>query len=51
MLYFLTGLDLREYLPTVERLLQADELAGLRDDANFHYMVKAGYEQVQRIVA
>ena len=48
---FFPGLDLREYLPVADQLLATDELGDLRQSANFQYLVKAGYEQVSRILA
>lgn len=44
-------MDLREYLPKADQMLNASELGDLRHQANFQYLIKAGYEQVQRILA
>lgn len=44
-------MDLREYLPPAEQILDAEELGDLRDNATFQYLVKAGYEQISRILA
>ena len=44
-------MDLREYLPSAEKMLNAAELGDLRHQANFQFLIKAGYEQVQRIMA
>ncbi len=46
-----SGMDLREFLPPSEKLLEAAELGDLRHKANFQYLIKAGYEQVQRILS
>ena len=55
LLYFIerntiVGMDLREYLPAADKMLDASELGDLRHQANFQYLIKAGYEQVQRIL-
>ena len=42
------GIDLREYLPHVDVLLESEELGDLRHNAKFQYLVKAGYEHIQR---
>ena len=43
-------MDLREYLPSADSLLAAEQLGPLGDNANFEYLVRAGYEQIQRIL-
>ncbi len=43
-------MDLREFLPPAEKILEATELGDLASDANFQFLIKAGYEQVQRIL-
>lgn len=50
-LAYTEGMDLREYLPPAEQILDAEELGDLRDNATFQYLVKAGYEQISRILA
>ena len=43
-------MDLRDFLPSADNVLGAAEIGSLTDNANFQYLIKAGYEQVQRIV-
>ncbi len=43
-------MDLREFLPPAEKILEAAELGDLTKEANFQFLIKAGYEQVQRIL-
>ena len=47
--YFIAGMNLHEYLPSVDELLSCDELEDLRDNASFQYLLRAGYEQLQRV--
>ena len=49
-LIFFPDMDLREYLPSADSLLAAEQLGPLGDNANFEYLVRAGYEQIQRIL-
>ncbi|XP_070576445.1 nuclear pore complex protein Nup133-like isoform X2 [Ptychodera flava] len=44
------GLDLLEYLPDVDTLLQAEELGDLKDSPHFQYLTRAGYEQIERVL-
>ncbi|XP_006811533.1 nuclear pore complex protein Nup133-like [Saccoglossus kowalevskii] len=44
------GLDLHEYLPDIDTLLSSDELGDLRDSSHFQYLIRAGYEQIERVV-
>lgn len=39
-----TGVQLREYLPEVEGLLQADQLGSLKSNPYFEFVLKANYE-------
>ena len=48
---FFVGLNLQQYLPGVEELLSCDELQELRDNASFQYLLRAGYEQLERVTA
>ncbi|XP_022083153.1 nuclear pore complex protein Nup133-like isoform X2 [Acanthaster planci] len=45
-----SGADLEYYLPDVDALLASDELQPLQGNANFQFIVRAGYEQMERIV-
>ncbi|KAK3749505.1 hypothetical protein QZH41_013473 [Actinostola sp. cb2023] len=44
------GLNLKEFMPSMEALLQSEDLknAGLLDNPNFRYLLSAGYEQIER---
>ncbi|XP_031561013.1 nuclear pore complex protein Nup133-like [Actinia tenebrosa] len=44
------GLSLQEFMPAMESLLESEDLknAGLLDNPNFRYLLKAGYEQIER---
>ncbi|ESO92060.1 hypothetical protein LOTGIDRAFT_233315 [Lottia gigantea] len=44
------GLDLTEYLPSVEEILQSEELGDLRNHPNFQFLIKAGYEHLQSVM-
>ncbi|XP_038072152.1 nuclear pore complex protein Nup133-like [Patiria miniata] len=46
-----SGADLEYYLPDVDALLTSDELKPLQGNANFQFILRAGYEQMERIVA
>ncbi|XP_013421328.1 nuclear pore complex protein Nup133 [Lingula anatina] len=46
-LIYTEGSDVMDYLPDVESLLTADELSDLRNNNNFQYLVRAGYEHMQ----
>ncbi|XP_072031616.1 nuclear pore complex protein Nup133-like [Amphiura filiformis] len=45
------GLNLQLYLPGVEELLSCGELQELSDNASFQYLLRAGYEQLERLSA
>ena len=45
---YLQGLDLKENMPAPDRLLEAEELGGLKSNANFQYLLRTGYEHVRR---
>ncbi|XP_078592881.1 nuclear pore complex protein Nup133-like [Branchiostoma floridae x Branchiostoma japonicum] len=49
-LAFKNGVDLQEYLPDVDVLLSSEELGGLKDNSSFQYLVRAGYEHIQRVM-
>ncbi|KAI8482592.1 hypothetical protein Bbelb_396590 [Branchiostoma belcheri] len=49
-LAFKNGVDLQEYLPDVDMLLSSEELGGLKDNSSFQYLVRAGYEHIQRVM-
>ena len=44
-------MELRDFLPSVDSLLNAPEIGDLQNNRNFQYLLKAGYEQVQRIIS
>ncbi|XP_041351939.1 nuclear pore complex protein Nup133-like [Gigantopelta aegis] len=45
------GEAIGEILPDVNVLLASEELGPLRDNANFQFLLKAGYEHIQRILS
>lgn len=47
---FYAGFDLALYMPPLERFLAAEELkdAGLSENSNFQFLLRAGYEQILR---
>lgn len=49
-LYCLPGLNLTDFMPPLDSLLEAEELlaSGLLDNAQFQFFLKAGYEQIER---
>lgn len=46
----LTGADLTSYLPPADQLLAAEELGELRHNKNFQFLLRAGYEQIQKVL-
>ena len=42
-------MDLHVVLPRLEVLLDAIELAVLRDNTNFQYLMRAGYEAMEKL--
>jgi len=48
---FMQGADLREYLPSVQGLLDCEELGDLRENQNFQYLIQSGYEHIQKVCA
>ena len=44
------GIELGEFIPSLESLLEAEELrnVGLAENHQFQYLLKSGYEQVMR---
>ncbi|XP_064623081.1 nuclear pore complex protein Nup133-like [Lineus longissimus] len=49
-LVYTEGLDLHQFLPNVDRLLESEELGDLRHNKTFQFLVRAGYEHIMRIV-
>lgn len=47
------GMELQEFLPSLESLFEAEELrsAGLSENTQFHFLLKSGYEQIARASA
>ncbi|XP_068683953.1 nuclear pore complex protein Nup133-like isoform X2 [Montipora foliosa] len=47
------GMELQEFLPSLESLIEAEELrsAGLSENTQFHFLLKSGYEQIARASA
>lgn len=47
------GMELQEFLPSIESLFEAEELrnAGLSENAHFRFLLKSGYEQIARASA
>jgi len=45
---FCAGSRPDEILPPLERMLEANELGTLKDNSNFQYLLKMGYENVHR---
>jgi len=48
---FMQGVDLREYLPSPDLLLQSDELSTLSKNQNFQYLLQFGYQHIQKVCA
>jgi len=48
---FMQGVDLREYLPSPERLLESEELGELQKNQNFQYLIQTGYQHIQKVCA
>lgn len=44
-------MELTEFLPSLESLFEAEELrnAGLSENAQFRFLLKSGYEQIERV--
>ncbi|XP_064600211.1 LOW QUALITY PROTEIN: nuclear pore complex protein Nup133-like [Liolophura sinensis] len=49
-LAFYEGADLSSYLPQADQLLAAEELGELRHNKNFQFLLRAGYEQIQKVL-
>ncbi|CAN7937670.1 unnamed protein product [Ixodes hexagonus] len=45
------SVDLKEFLPVVEDLLDMPELLDVKDNPNVLFMLKAGYEHIERLIA
>ncbi|KAH6926838.1 hypothetical protein HPB50_022564 [Hyalomma asiaticum] len=50
-LYFSKGLNLAEFLPPLDELLEMPELQDLGNNPSFSFMLGAGYEHMQRVAA
>ena len=50
---FLVGVELEEFMPSLETLFEAEELknAGLSENPQFRFLLKSGYEQIERASA
>jgi len=48
---FMQGVDLRDYLPSPDVLLQSEELAALSNNQNFQYLLQFGYQHIQKVCA
>ncbi|XP_044731324.1 nuclear pore complex protein Nup133 [Chrysoperla carnea] len=46
---FLGNVELDQFMPPLERLLESSELSSFNSDANFQYIMKSGYEEIYRI--
>lgn len=44
------GIQLREFIPSLESLFEAEELrnVGLAENPQFRFLLKSGYEQIAR---
>lgn len=47
---FFLGIELREFIPSLESLFEAEELTnvGLAENPQFRFLLKSGYEQIAR---
>ena len=47
------GIELEEFMPSLESLFEAEQLkdAGLSENPLFRYLLKSGYEQINRVAA
>ena len=47
------GIELEEFMPSLESLFEAEQLkdAGLSENPQFRYLLKSGYEQINRVAA
>ena len=45
------GIELEEFMPSLESLFEAEQLkdAGLSENPQFRYLLKSGYEQINRV--
>ena len=43
-------INLRQFLPNVDVLLGSDLLEGLKNDKKFEYLIRAGFEQIHRLL-
>uniref|UniRef100_A0A131XWZ6 Putative nuclear pore complex protein n=1 Tax=Ixodes ricinus TaxID=34613 RepID=A0A131XWZ6_IXORI len=50
-LAFSQNVDLKEFLPWVEDLLDMPELSDVKGNPNVLFMLKAGYEHIERLIA
>lgn len=50
---FFLGIELEEFMPSLESLFEAEELknAGLSENPQFRFLLKSGYEQIERASA
>lgn len=50
MLFVFLGIELGEFIPSLESLFEAEELrnAGLSENAQFRFLLRSGYEQIAR---
>jgi len=45
------GIELREFIPSLESLFEAEELKniGLAENPQFRFLLKSGYEEIARV--
>lgn len=48
-LAYTEGINLSSFLPDLNLLLRSDDLGLLKDDVNFQYLIRAGYEHIEQI--
>ena len=48
-IFLFQGMDLKSVLPDPDVLFSSEELSDLSKDKNFRFLVKSGYEHVDRV--
>lgn len=50
MFLFSIGVDMHEFIPDIDDLLQSPELSQLADNPSFKFLIQVGYEQIMKLI-